>query len=217
MGTAILTRARNLVRTKTPGDWPTGRQVYQHFCRPSCLQDNQPCRKRQDGRGCSAIPFPYSAWYSLRVPTALVLFEKSYVFGVLSTPLRISRSTAFWISLSSLRHRKSRQSMVPVPIHTATDREIQKKSCAFIVCSFSCSTVPAGSSAGSPCPAAHIPLSASRRSGIGQRTLRCSAKARGIVAQYGTAADGLRSHRAARFPSYSPRWLRRPSGTRAQV
>ena len=34
MGTAILTRARNLVRTKTPGDWPTGRQVYQHFAAP---------------------------------------------------------------------------------------------------------------------------------------------------------------------------------------
>ena len=34
MGTAILTRARNLVRTKTPRDWPTGRQVYQHFAAP---------------------------------------------------------------------------------------------------------------------------------------------------------------------------------------
>ena len=116
--------------------------MYQHFCRPSCLQDNQPCRKRQDA------------------PSGK-------------------------------------------PALTAS--------------SFSCSTVLAGSSAGSPCPAAHSPLSASRRSSIGQRTLRCSAKARGIVAQYGTAAEGLHSHRAARFPSYSPRWLRRPSGTRAQV
>ena len=142
MGTAILTRARNLVRTKTPGDWPTGRQVYQHLAAP-------------------------------------LVCKITSLAGKGKTPPSGK------------------------PALTAS--------------SFSCSTAPAGSSAGSPCPAAHIPLSASRRSGIGQRTLRCSAKARGIVAQYGTAADGLRSHRAARFPSYSPRWLRRPSGTRAQV
>ena len=153
MGTAILTRARNLVRTKTPGDWPTGRQVYQHFAAPLVCKITSLAGKGKMEEGVPLYLFPIRLdtvcgsrppLCSLKNHMYLVYYPPRSVslaaapFGFPCLPCATEKADRVWFRFQSIPPRtgKSRKNLVrsslalflvqQFPLVPAQDRHVRQ-------------------------------------------------------------------------------------------